>query len=115
MPLKPIKLKDRLQKIKKHPFDILNFCRDNLNNGRWPGAEPFILKNEDPFWALAYARDVIQGRWPEAEPRIMKDSFLAYRYAKEVIKGPWQEAERFIKQDAAAWSLYTDKVLLHKI
>ena len=115
MPLKPIKLKDRLQKIKKDPVEVLNFCRYTLNGSRWPGAEPFILKHKDPFWSLMYARDVIQGRWPEAEPRIMKDSFLAYRYAKEVIKGPWQEAERFIKRDAAAWSIYTDKVLLHKM
>lgn len=110
MPLKPIKLKDRLQKIKKHPFDILNFCRYNLNGGRWPGAEPFILKYKDPFWALMYARDIIQGRWPEAEPLIMKDAYVASRYAIEVIKGPWPEAERIIKRDAAAWSNYTNKV-----
>ena len=115
MSLKPIKLKDRLQKIKKDPFEVLNFCRYTLKSSRWPGAEPYILKHEDPYWALAYAREIIQGRWPEAEPRIMKDANIAYRYAKEVIKGPWQEAERFIKRDAAAWSLYTDKVLLHKM
>ena len=111
MPLKPLQTKERLQKIKKDPFDILNFCRYTLNGERWPGAEPFILKNKDPFWALMYARDIIQGRWPQAEPLIMKDSYLASRYAIEIIKEPWPEAERFIKRDAAAWSIYSKKVL----
>lgn len=113
MPLKPIKTKDRLQKIKKDPLEVLNFCKYKLNGGRWPEAEPFILKKRDPIWALFYARDIIQGRWPEAELFILKhkDANLAYRYANEVIKGPWPEAEQIIKRDAAAWSYYTKKVL----
>ena len=96
MPLKSIKLKDRLQKIKKDPFEIINFCIYTIM-GRWPDAEPVLLKHKDPFWALLYARDVIKERWPEAEPLIMKEAYMAYKYARDVIKGPWPEAEKHIK------------------
>ena len=34
----------------------------------------------------------MKGKWPEAEPYIMKDPEIARWYAENVIKGPWPEA-----------------------
>jgi len=65
--------------------------------GRWREAEPYIMKN--PEVALAYAKDVIKGRWPEAEPIIMKLLEIVPWYAKDVIKGRWREAEPYIMED----------------
>ena len=65
--------------------------------GRWPEAEPYIMK--DPFYAFGYARNVIKGRWPEAEPYIMKDPEFALNYSVMVIKGRWPEAEPYIMKD----------------
>ena len=48
------------------------------NKGRWPEAEPYIMK--DPGSAYWYARGVIGDRWKEAEPYIMKDPTYAYKY-----------------------------------
>ena len=60
---------------------------------------------------LKYARKVFRGRWPDAEPIIIKNPILAYWYAKDVIGGPWPEAEKYIAKDShAAWE-YTRNVL----
>jgi hypothetical protein len=49
-----------------------------------------------------YIENVINGRWPEAEPYIMKDSQYVYQYARDIIKGRWIEAEDIIlKSDYA--------------
>ena len=53
-----------------------------------------------------HARDVIKGRWPEAEPFIMKDPTYAYYYAKDVIKDRWPEAEPAIRINLEAWIHY---------
>jgi hypothetical protein len=67
---------------------------EDIVKGRWPEAEPIIIK--DPEYAYLYARSVIKGRWPEAEPTIMKNPEFAYFYAKDVIKGRWPKAEPII-------------------
>lgn len=64
----------------------------------------FIL-SKDPEWTSQLGHE--NGRWPEAEPYIMKDSYSAYNYAKGVIKGRWIEAEPFIKKDKDDWWKYT--------
>jgi hypothetical protein len=76
----------------------------NVIKGRWPEAEPYIMK--DYIWAYCYALDVIGGRWPEAEPYIMKNPTWAYWYAFDIIKGRWTEAEPYIKQDHYWWFGY---------
>lgn len=79
--------------------------------GRWPDAEPFIMK--DPYFACRYAADVIGDRWPEAEPYIMKSPFAAVTYAESILaKDPnwlytgWPEAEQYIKNNEAVWNKY---------
>lgn len=56
--------------------------------------------------AYHYARYIIKGRWPDAEPYIMKDSYYAYCYAAQVITGKWPEAEPYIKQNLYWWQVY---------
>jgi len=58
------------------------------------------------IWASFYVHNVIKGRWPEAEPVIMKNAKMAYWYAKHIIKGRWPEAEPFIKSDVQYWRKY---------
>jgi len=56
---------------------------------RLPELEDIILTS--PFYAYAYAMDVIKGRWIEAENIIatcwVPASYGLYLYAKNVIKG----------------------------
>ena len=61
------------------------------------------LTPENLFW---HAEEVIKGRWPEAEPIIMKDLCCACDYAQYVIKGRWPEAEPAIMTDPTVWSDY---------
>jgi len=51
-----------------------------------------LVKN--PEYAYYYAKFIIKGRWPEAEPYIMKDKdpYLIVWYARYIIKGRWPEA-----------------------
>lgn len=72
--------------IYRHAFTVIK--------GRWPEAEPYIMK--DPYWALSYAVKFIGGRWPEAEPYIMQDPIYAYEYAAHVIKDRWPEYEEYM-------------------
>ena len=58
-----------------------------------------------PKYAYLYSYYVIKGRWPEAEPYIMKDAKYASWYAKDVIKGSWPEAEDIIQQYEYRWTL----------
>lgn len=66
-------------------------------------AQYFLSK--DPEWMGQPGHE--NGRWPEAEPYIMKDSYSAYNYAKGVIQGRWLEAEPYIKQNKDDWYRYT--------
>jgi hypothetical protein len=124
MPLKFLKLQDRLEKIMTDPESAFRYCLKVLGK-RWPEAEPYILKDpevarlyaaamfpgerwpqlekiiiNDPKMAYRYAYLNLDKRWPEAEPIIMKDAGIAYYYAMDVIKGPWPEAEPYIMKNA---------------
>jgi hypothetical protein len=45
------------------------------------------------YWAYWYAAKIIKGRWPEAEPIILKDAEASYWYAVDVMNSVWPEAE----------------------
>ena len=75
--------------IMKYPYQAYWYARDVIK-GRWPDAESVIMTS--PEWVYWYASHVIKGRWPEAESGIMKDPYQAYWYARDVIKGRWPEA-----------------------
>ena len=62
--------------IKRSPEHAYRYALYNIG-GRWPEAEPYIMK--DPRAAYDYATDVIGERWLEAEP-IIKDSFWWHEY-----------------------------------
>jgi len=74
MPLKPIKIKHRLDKIKMDPKQALK-AANNLIKGRWPEAEPTIMK--DAASAYYYAYNVLQKRWPAAEKMILNSAYAA--------------------------------------
>jgi len=105
----PVTNQERLRGAVEEPYDAMVYAK-NVIKGRWPEAEPYIMKNASA--AVAYARYVIKGRWPEAEPYIMKNvvdvsAYAAYTYAKDVIKGRWPEAEPIIMkspEDALAYA-----------
>ncbi len=88
--------------IMKDPEWAYNYA-DNVIKGRWPEAEPWIMKN--PYLSYCYAHDIIKGRWPEAEPIIMKDPYSSYHYADFIIRGRWPEAEPTIMKDPE-WAFY---------
>ena len=93
------KIKQYLENINKKPSgdsrQDYEYAKDVIQ-GRWPEAEPIIMKS--PYYAYRYAYYVIKGRWPEAESSIMKDPLYIYFYAKDVI-GRWPEAEKHIMKD----------------
>lgn len=76
---------------------------------RWPQAEPIIIEN--PYAALGYARNVINGRWPEAESVIIKNPSCAAEYAIYIIRGRWPEAEPYILSDKVCAYCYVDRVI----
>ena len=87
------------------PYNLYRYARDVIQ-GRWPEAEPIIMK--DPKCACWYACFVIKGRWPEAEPTIMEGPHCARWYARDVIKGRWPEAEPIIMGNTYGWSDYCE-------
>ena len=103
MPLKPIKAKDRLERIKTNPLKAFHFAHKVLKT-RWPEAEPYIMK--DLTYTILYAIYMIKERWPEAEKIIIKDPRAAYEYAKYILNQPWPEAVPYSKQDAYWYNLY---------
>ena len=81
--------------------------------GRWPEAEPYIMKVS--YTAYGYARAILyndpewpydRGRWPEAEPYIMQEPFTALIYAKNILKHRWKEAEPYIMKNEGDWNNY---------
>lgn len=86
MPLKPLRTKERLHEIKKHPRT-----------------------------AYLYAKYTLKGPWPMAESVIKKDAQTAALYAADVLKRRWPEAEPTIKQKEVTWSLYKNLLLLNGI
>ena len=100
---------ERFSLIKKDLIHGYLYARDVIK-GRWPEAEPYIMK--DPHIAYLYANDLMEGkRWPEAEPYIMKDPSIASNYATNVIKGRWPEAEPYIMKHPGNASHYATYVI----
>jgi hypothetical protein len=123
------------QTIKQAPQSVILYARDVIK-GRWPEAEPIIMKNpyysysyanevlkkrwpeaervikQAPQSVILYARDVIKGRWPEAEPTIMKNPYYSYSYANEVLKKRWPEAEPAIMKDGVYAVEYAKHVIM---
>jgi hypothetical protein len=54
-----------------------------------------LIFTKEPRLTMAYCEEV-KGRWPEAEPWIMRNSDTASKYARRVLKKRWPQAERFI-------------------
>ena len=130
MPLKPIKIKSRIesliQDIKQadYAFDTFDAyylalrLNDLYKNNK--KVKKYLLELEkvitkEPESAYLYASNILNRAWPEAEPYIMKDPFLAYKYARLVLKKRWPEAEPTIKQKEVTWSLYKNLLLLNDI
>jgi len=90
--------------IVKHPVNAYNYARYVIK-GRWPEAEPHII--QDPQLAAFYASLILKGRWPEAEPTIIKHPCWAFYYAAQVIKDRWPEAEQYIKR-TPYWGNYVE-------
>ena len=101
MSLKPLRTKERLQKLKQDPKEIAYFCARNKT--MWPQMESFILT--DKYACYFYARYVLNKRWPEAESFIMTDGFWASCYSEAVLNERWLEAETTIR-NSRAWSNY---------
>lgn len=127
MPLKPLKLKERIDRLdafekwrllKRRVPEAEPTIKQDANEAgmyalhrlkhRWPEAEAKIMKGD---MATAYAYQIIKGRWPEAEPYIMKNPSQAWSYAMNVLKRPWPEAEPYIKKDRDNWMMYQYHVL----
>jgi len=96
---------------KKKPRSLYIYVRDVIK-GRWPEAEPYIIKN--PGCAYQYAKDLIKGRWPEAEPYIKNSAVDACLYAIDVIEGRWPAAEPIIMKDPHYAYRYAKSVLLRR-
>ena len=109
MALKPIKTKDRLEKLKKDPKGA-SYYAFYVKKRRWPEAEPYIMK--DPGVAIDYATKVIKHRWPEAEPYIMKDVYTAISYASDFGLHKWPNLEKEIikRKDKQAALMYAKYV-----
>ena len=109
---------------------IVNYAQEVIG-GRWPEAEPIIVKDARAFlsyasklklrlplgektilnsnnvhWMVSYAKYVIDGRWPEAEPFIAKHAEASYRYAVDVLNGRFALGERAIRKIPALWDKY---------
>lgn len=76
----------------KDPKLALEYVRE-ISHERFPELEPYLLANSTGLHLVNYAMKMIKGRWPEAEPTILKDPDTAYAYIRDVIKGEWPEAE----------------------
>lgn len=123
MPLKPIKIKSRIesliQDIKQADYAFSAFDAYKLalklralykNNKK---AKKYLLEIEnvmkkEPEIAYLYASNILKRAWPEAEPYILGDPFIAYKYARRVLKRRWPEAEPVIKQDRVTYDYYRD-------
>lgn len=104
--------------IIRKPESAFYYARGVIG-GRWPEAEPTIMKDagfaswyaefilrRDPEWTSQEGHE--NGRWPEAESTIMKDPFTAFLYAKRILQHRWEEAEPDIKTDPNYWEHYKE-------
>lgn len=107
MPLKPLKIKDRFENLKKDPKGASNYAI-NVMKRRWPEAEPTIMK--DPKSAIRYAFLLMGGnRWPELEKLIIHDPELILDYAKNNLMNRWVEAEPYLLKDPHTASKYASR------
>ena len=123
MPLKPIKIKSRIesliQDIKQadYAFDTFDAyylalrLNDLYKNNK--KVKTYLLELEkvimkEPELAYLYASNILNRAWPEAEPYIMKVPFTAYKYARQVLKRRWPEAEPTIKKDKVTSEFYNN-------
>jgi hypothetical protein len=116
-PLEPWVLtqgRDDSQEGNEHSTPVYYALR--VVGGRWPEAEPIILKTDDVVY---YAEEVIGGRWPEAEPIILNilknpdsgnDIYSVVHYAKDIIGGRWPEAEPYIMKDPSLAVYYAEVI-----
>jgi hypothetical protein len=89
--------------LKRDSWYAYRYAKDIIR-GRWPEAEPYIIK--DSWYAFMYAQYVIRGRWEEAESVIIKEPRGAWLYAWYILKSRWVEAEPYIKEDDYWWGQY---------
>lgn len=88
-------------------------------NGRWPDAEPYIIKDFDV--AVDYASEVIGGRWPALESIIVQDTGHAFNYLRYVLRddydwyrksgGRWIELEPYIMKEPTGACMYAIEVI----
>jgi hypothetical protein len=80
---------------KDHPIlenlfeEMLNKIIDKIKNG--------FIKDENLINFISYY--FIEGRWPEAEPYIMKNPIYSYFYARDILEERWRAAEQYITKD----------------
>lgn len=59
---------------------------------------------KDPEWTKTPGHE--NGRWPEAEPYIIKNDYAALYYAINVLKKRWKEYEDIADRDSRIWEMY---------
>lgn len=89
-----------------HYFRLIQQLDNYIYTSKLKPIEHIIKK--DTTHITFYSRNVIKGRWPAAEPYIIKSPVYAYTYAVDVIKGRWLEAEEFIMSDEYWWRNYCE-------
>lgn len=106
MPLKPVKIKKRLDLIKSNPWSAAKYILQYRK--RVPEWEKYIIK--DPKAALYYAKySMPDGKWPELEKLIIHDPELIYDYANNNLRHRWVEAEpNLLKKPHTALSYASD-------
>lgn len=72
MPLKPLRVQQRLGKVKKDPLLVVALCVKSFKK-RWPEMEEAI--SEHPEAASCYAYRILKSRWINAEPVIMQSEY----------------------------------------
>lgn len=123
--------------ILKSPFQSYLYCAEVLNY-RWLPAEKVIAKSacnsyqyakkfkndfpsrrfelgeksilKDPWYAVFYAKEILNGRWSEAETEILngKYDFPILDYAIDVLKARWPEGEDRLKKSHYHWNKYIE-------
>ena len=119
MPLKPLKIKPRLNakiaeiKSLQHRYSAAQFARMSfeLANSikiRIPELEPFIFK--DVWAAYEYVISIVKKPLLEAEPIILDDPWTAFHYAVKIKKERWPAAEQVLKDNQLEgfWNKYKE-------
>ena len=86
--------------IAECPANSLQYTLQVLNRNwvnpkiRFEKAEETISKNH--FYALQYAKEIIQGRWEKGEKAILKNKAATFNYVTQVLKKRWVPADDII-------------------